>query len=369
MPIRSNYYSATLCLIFLLVSCQQDAGEGAAAGGQLAWGPTRSLPIDTFTSYELDLLQRTDSLLLHTDRDRLRLSFFDIRTGQVRDRVQLAEFGPDGAGFRLAFAFALAPDTLLTLASHDRSLLFFAPDGQRIADLTLDFQSYDIGTLVALTAVPPRRIGNRLYVAALPAFSPRAGVPATQQVCDVAIDLRTGEVTPAAYLPADYNGIVNNELYLYSRTVGPNGLRVYAFAASAELAVVDSTGQARSVSAASRHLTAFDPGNARPVEAQATYGPIYYDPWRHYYYRFAYLPREPVPQNLNFNLAKNPVLIVLSEDFQPLGDFLLPPNRLVPDQAYVDSAGLWISLAHPARADLNEDTSYFQLLEFLVIPD
>ena len=364
MPTHSNCFSATLCLFFLLTSCNQDAGEEAAARGALAWGPTRSLSIDTFTSYELDLLQRTDSLLLHTDRDRLRLSLFDIGTGRVRHRVQLAEFGPDGAGVRLAFAFAFAPDTLLTLASHDRSLLFFDPDGQRIADLTLDFQSYDIGTLVALTAIPPRRIGNRLYVAALPAFSPRAGVPATQQVCDVAIDLRTGAVTPAAHLPAAYDGILNNELYLYSRTVGPDGLRVYAFAASAELTVVDSTGQARSVSAASRHLTAFDPGNTSPVEAQATYGPIYYDPWRHCYYRFAYLPREPVPRNLNFNLAKDPVLLVLDEAFQPLGDFRLPRNQLVPDQAYVDSAGLWVSLAHPARVDLSEDTSYFQLLRF-----
>lgn len=56
------------------------------------------------------------------------------------------------------------------------------------------------------------------------------------------------------------------------------------------------------------------------MEAQATYGPIYYDPWRLCYYRFAYLPREPVPQNLNFNLAKNPVLFVQDEAFQPLGD-------------------------------------------------
>ena len=216
--------------------------------------------------------------------------------------------------------------------------------------------------------MPPRRIGHRLYVAALPAFSPRSGVPATQQICDVAIDLRTGKVTPAAYLPADYNGVLNNELYLYSRAIGPDGVRVYAFAASAELTIIDSLGTVRTVPAASRHLPPLSPSNTQPVKAQATYGPVYYDAWRRCYYRFAYRPRDLVPRDLNFNLAKDPVLLVLDEDFHPLGDFVLPRNQLVPDQAYVDSAGLWISLAHPARPELREDTTYFQLLRLIIPP-
>ncbi len=99
------------------------------------------------------------------------------------------------------------------------------------------------------------------------------------------------------------------------------------------------------------------------VESPA-YLALVYDKYRHVYYRFVY-PGIDVAKGDDVmklcEFCRIFSVMIIDEDFNVLGETLMPENTYNSNMFFINEAGLWISTNHPDNPDFEEDAINFQL--------
>lgn len=91
------------------------------------------------------------------------------------------------------------------------------------------------------------------------------------------------------------------------------------------------------------------------------YSNILYDKYAKLYYRFIRLPYEPETDNLDIEITKKPIaVIILDENFNIVGESELPIARYYPMHSFVDSEGLHINV-------VSEDDDYMTFKTFKAV--
>ena len=91
---------------------------------------------------------------------------------------------------------------------------------------------------------------------------------------------------------------------------------------------------------------------------------LVYDKYRQVYYRFVYpgITVEPGDDVMKLGEFRRIFsVMVMDEDFNILGETLMPENTYNSNMFFINEAGLWISTNHPDNPDFDEDVIKFQL--------
>lgn len=101
----------------------------------------------------------------------------------------------------------------------------------------------------------------------------------------------------------------------------------------------------------------------KDICAEACYGNILHDPYRHLYYRIVY-PETKVDAAENFtDLYRSGrslfSIMVLDEEFNVLGETLLPENQFRSNLLFINKDGLWISCNHYKNPRYDEENLNF----------
>ena len=91
---------------------------------------------------------------------------------------------------------------------------------------------------------------------------------------------------------------------------------------------------------------------------------LVYDKYRHVYYRFVYpgigvTKGDDVMKLSEFRRVFS--VMIIDENFNVLGETLMPENTYNSNMFFINEAGLWISTNHPENPDFEEDAINFQL--------
>lgn len=193
-------------------------------------------------------------------------------------------------------------------------------------------------------------------------------------------------------LPLSYFDVTHSEtdennpydIYSISRCYNKNQKKfVYAFT---EIEYVYETDLAhtsiRRIKAKSKYLSARDVkkvkfGMVSDINeqvkkklAKGRYAHIYYDPYRHVYYRVV-LPPSDIPENvhlINFLLNGGHAfsIMILDEDFNIIDEVLLPKDTYIPNPMFVDEDGLYICEHHILNPDYSDDVCTFRRFELVL---
>lgn len=91
---------------------------------------------------------------------------------------------------------------------------------------------------------------------------------------------------------------------------------------------------------------------------------LVYDKYRNVYYRFVYPGIDVTRQDDVMKLGEFRrvfSVMIIDEDFNVLGETLMPENTYNSNMFFINEAGLWISTNHPENPDFDEDAINFQL--------
>lgn len=194
------------------------------------------------------------------------------------------------------------------------------------------------------------------------------------------------ETLPLSYFDVTHGETDDNnpyDIYFFSRCYNRNQKKfVYAFT---EIEYVYETDMAhttiRKIKAKSKYLS---PRDVKKVKlqmvsdvneqvkkelAKGRYHNIYYDPYRHVYYRVV-LPPSDIPENvhlINFILNGGHAfsIMILDEDFNVIDEVLLPKDRYIPKPMFVDEDGLYICEHHILHPDYSDDVCPFRRFELV----
>lgn len=95
---------------------------------------------------------------------------------------------------------------------------------------------------------------------------------------------------------------------------------------------------------------------------------LVYDKYRNVYYRFVYLGLDPEPDDDLSMLAefhRNVSIMVIDEDFNVIGETLLPNKTYNANMFFINQAGLWISTNNPENPHFEEDVMNFELFKIV----
>ena len=115
----------------------------------------------------------------------------------------------------------------------------------------------------------------------------------------------------------------------------------------------------------------FNPGFGNDIMESQTkfvespsYLALVYDKYRKVYYRFVYPGIDVTRQDDVMKLGEFRrvfSVMIIDENFNVLGETLMPENTYNSNMFFVNEAGLWISTNHPENPDFEEDAINFQL--------
>lgn len=104
--------------------------------------------------------------------------------------------------------------------------------------------------------------------------------------------------------------------------------------------------------------------SAKKYVESSCYLALVYDKYRHVYYRFVYPginvnKDDDVMKLCEFRRVFS--VMIIDENFNVLGETLMPENTYNSNMFFINEAGLWISTNHPDNPDFDEDAINFQL--------
>jgi hypothetical protein len=320
---------------------------------------TDSITLDTLTPWHGNhyhlYAQGKDTYLVLANRKANSLHIYDWqRKGGPIKVIKFATEGPDGVG-KMESALVLGVDSILVLSPYSYTLNLTDSTGKvkrRYLFLrpakTLD----DNGNPSNGYSVLPRadannditKVGAKVYLAGHPNLDYTSNQPLylRDSKLMVELDLQTGVVDYHSGFPKDYldRGFFPIAyVSRFSRTYNPHsGLFAWAFPASPWVQVADAKGRvlaqhgAKAAGAEEISLLSRNSDNDIIIERAHTdkspsYGKLIYDPYRRLYLRFVnQLNREYDPDG-KLGLPHTTQLLVLDEQFKPVGTFGLPAHH------------------------------------------
>ena len=347
--------------------------------------PTKlSFPLDEKTKiYIFSLQPYTDSTdteyLVFQNQTYSQLLFYNMNTQKLYKKIDCAYEGPEAVRKFNGFFVRNMNEIYVTHSNHNGLTLI---DGEGKPLKIYKNETKD-GTTISTNPATARDwiqdINNKLYIPLSLNREWGEDVKLQKSNLCATLDLKTQELE---LLPLTHFDIVGREgddliVLYYSRCT--NGKQfIYSFEDSENLFVTDLEHTSlKKIKAKSRFLPTLQfkpqeysiasPDNCSSLE-QPRYGTILYDPYRKVYYWIAY-PKAEIEKDVNcFDLMacgrKNFSVIILNEDFEIIGETLMPDYTYNPRLCFVRKDGLYISESHIFNPDFDENELSFRRFSF-----
>ena len=287
-------------------------------------------------------------------------------------KIVIESEGPNGIAEPLAFQM-LATDSILVLTSYTKELIL-------IDSLDKIQNKYTMITDIALartwqseTSMRLLVSGNTCFIETIPNADPNNPRLYYNSKLGAAYNFKKQQLRinyisyPQVYKTGSYWPLFHN---MYSICVNEKGHEVISFPLNSELIELDSNGNQLGKYESKSDFFVKEPAHLPKGTderlhflRQNSYTGLFYDPYRHVYYRFA-------SQGLQDNLPmhKGPVVpatfmptsvIIMDKDFIKIGEYKLPENTHYYLNAFVSKEGLCISNSHPFNKSQKEGQLQF----------
>jgi hypothetical protein len=243
----------------------------------------------------------------------------------------------------------------------------------RIID-RLDFGKNDeFFSHASMTRNPDIYFNNEIYFVELPRDPYKDSVS-----FEYSYNIRKKElISREVSLPEIYQEYKWGTFHAYpNRSKGPGSTFLYSWGIDPNIYVVDfESGQMKAFLAKSDFFRAIRPMNSTKVSAEDNmkyyiendiYDVIVWDEYRKVYYRFA---RQGIPYVINksgqiANGENKPCsIIILDENFNKIGETILPVGKYFVRDFFVCSKGLFISNSHYLNPELDESQMSFTIFK------
>lgn len=339
------------------------------------------IPADSVTLNRFDYIQFVNynqkELLYLLNRKQNEIVRYDLNNPEYNLRIKIATEGPDGVG--IVQGFTVHSDDSIYLISRNQSKIFLINlKGQLLR--SIDYRYTEDGDWVypVRIGMDPYKsldiVGNRFYLPGMiegnwSQLSPSDLLKA--KIC-IEVDGINSTVKKMNFgYPPDYwkkgkkepifGRVFNGESFVYSFWadhyiyVTPNHtkyLRYYA--GTSFIKEVEALPNEQSLESYLRYIC-----------KTGRYNSIIFDRFNKVYYRLAYLPIE-VTKNTELmkevRFPSRPVIIILSENFEHMGEVKLPERRFYPANFIVKQDGFYLSECHPDNKNVTDDFIVFTKL-------
>jgi hypothetical protein len=292
---------------------------------------------------------------------------YEYDTQKLLSKKVLEKEGPDGIGNASRAGFLIQADTMYLLNYRAAKLFVFVKD-----KITRTFELYpkqfeSEGFPEATTLYPMYKINNKIFLITQ-SLDPREDNTKLNNL--LTVDLKTGEITRAIKRPEFYNkgywGMFN-PYRVYHAYNEKTGKEVFSFCADQKLHVYDTL--QNKVTEVETTTDYFDNTEIKPIEGvtasqgqkflnehkdeanmhdfiSPSFGPFFYDQYRDVYYRFVNHPLTEDEYRDRQMFEKYPMefsIIILNNQFEKIGEFLLPRFGFYSGMMLVTKDGLLIA--------------------------
>lgn len=337
-----------------------------------------SLPLDSTTTQETSYLQLIgDSILSFFNPPMYEICLYDLSKREPIYKVRLRREGPDAVSGITGYCFQ-SSDSIWLYASWGKVLYLINNEGKIKNKI-------NIGTLLDIpgdenlsvtpyptSSTPYAIINGKHVLQGMGRTLDKSKEPGATIIYDLTSNtIQTANKYPDIY--GDKSRLYDNwDVFAYLQTnytFSPDGNIVTSFPASDSIYVYNpDTRLRKSFFAGYSRPTGIHPEvTGDPENSQLdylrkyAYSNILYDKYAKLYYRFIRLPYEPETDNLDIEITKKPIaVIILDENFNIVGESELPIARYYPMHSFVDSEGLHINV-------VSEDDDYMTFKTFKAI--
>jgi hypothetical protein len=371
-----HFIHICLLLFIFLVGCSRDENGSKTViqgSGEFIHLNTagRINPKTMFlTCYE----EHQKSWLFYGNEDRNELIIYEIPSGRVERKIKFENRGPNGIGMYKG-ALVQNFDSIFVLSNtYYQDFFLIDTTGTVMRKYTInpieseDFYPSLLGVYCHFSQVNVLK-NNRINLSTyMMRIIPNENLY-REDIC-LTYDISLGELVSRTKYPK-FDDTYRTELGYYSRAY--NGREfIYSFRRLDDIYIQNEDGAYSTYPCPSKfqnHNLDWILNRMDPVEIQKerfvqnpTYGSIMYDKYRKLIYRI-YLPGYKLKQGESadtyYNYPAVFSIMILDENFNVVGETLMPPKTYDPLMAFIEKDGLYFAL-HPDNPVYNPDSLAFE---------
>lgn len=381
----SPFINSLLIFLILFFSCHSGKKVNPDSYGVKATDTQLVFPLDEKTKIYIYSMQAyTDAsgeeYLVFQNERYLDLLFYNMKDQKLYKKIHCAYEGPDGVPKFSGFFVRDMDEIYVTHSNYD-GITVINGEGKPVKTYrTKSKEGKGISTTVAVANNLIQEINNILYI---PLginwyYGGNLKFQKSNLCATLNLENKKIEALPLTYL--DVIGKEDNNILTMVHSKCTNGKQfVYSFHDTEDIYVTNlAHTKLQPIKSKSKYLSplTFKPkkrGYATPDNcnsmAEPRYGNILYDPYRKVYYRIAF-PKADIEKGINcFELSsfegKNFSIMILNEDFQIIGETLMPDYTYNPKLCFVRPDGLYISESHVLNPNFDENKLCFRRFELV----
>ena len=381
----SPFINSLLIFLILFFSCHSGKKVNPDSYGVKATDAQLAFPLDEKTKIYIYSMQAyTDAngeeYLVFQNERYLDLLFYNMKTQKLYKKIHCAYEGPDGVPKFSGFFVRNMDEIYVTHSNYD-GITIINGEGKPVKTYrTKSKEGKGISTTVAVANNLIREINNILYI---PLginwyYGGNLKFQKSNLCATLNLENKKIEALPLTYL--DVIGKEDENIFTMVHSRCTDGEQfVYSFHDTEDIYVTDLAHTTlQKIKSKSKYLSPleFKPKKRGYATAdnctsmtEPRYGNILYDPYRKVYYRIAF-PKADIEKGINcFELSsfegKNFSIIVLNEDFEIIGETLMPDYTYNPKLCFVRSDGLYISESHVLNPAFDENKLCFRKMELV----
>lgn len=380
-----NLISSLLSILILFFSCQSDKKINPDSYCVKPTNTQLVFPLDEKTKIYIYSMQTyTDAseeeYLVFQNERYLDLLFYNMKTQKLYKKIQCAYEGPDGVPKFSGFFVRNMDEIYVTHSNYD-GITVINGEGKPVKTYrTKSKEGKGISTTVAVADVLIQQINEILYIPLDINWYYGGNLKFQKSNLCATLNLKNQKIEALPLTHLDIIGKEDENIFtlLYSRCT--NGKQfVYSFHDTEDIYVTDlAQTTLQKIKSKSKYLS---PLEFKPKKrgyatadnctsmAEPRYGNILYDPYRKVYYRIAF-PKADIEKGVNcFELrsfgGKNFSIMILNEDFEIIGETLMPDYTYNPKLCFVRPDGLYISESHVFNPNFDENKLCFRRFELV----
>lgn len=376
---RSYKLIIFICLGACTFSTNKPKGEQCSleVTGKLELPASERTIVNTDAMFPFDCNNKACLGFLNSNTNEILI--YNLDDKRLDKKIKLEVEGDQGVGMIKGFMI-FSPDSIFITSKMHRIIYIVNDQGQIIKkvpykktiagdDIEMAFYSRsDINT-------PLIRVGSKTYLTNYLSgnFTTRSASDLMKHPICIELDLNSGE---SKYLPLSFvsNYWKDGNFYEPSYARIYNGKKfVYLWRYSDKLLVTDDHVSRTEYKLESKYFTSFGKmpvptdvsSNLRDLLISPGFFNILWDKYRRFYYVFAY-PGGDVESDQDlmnsWRYLSRFSIIILNENFDKIGETMMPDNRYYIENFFVGKEGLFLSKCNPNNPEFSDDVLSFDIL-------
>lgn len=319
------------------------------------------LPLDSITSQTTQYMQLVnDSTLAFLNAPTSDICIYSLNEPKCESKVKIYRDGPNAVNGIDAFYFQTS-DSIWLYAAWDQRIFLIDDQGTLLTGYSVPITDHYASTRHSVSPFPQTTApylvrGNLHILQGMDGIVAQGLLPGATLLYNAGTgELKTGSTYPKIYGPPEdiqSHWSTFGERASFSH-VAPDNAVITSFPISDSIYVWNPTSDILSSHLASysgKHEIVSSVGDTREESFEKyisgfQYGPILHDAWNKMYYRLFRTEGKVDDTDLRATVTRKPLgVLILNEEFEKIGETMLPEGRYYPAHAFVTSKGLHIKL-------------------------